>query len=286
MPEGNTIHRLARDHSRDFSGRIVRVSSPQGRFAVEAGKLDRRRFLGADAWGKHLFHLWQGGLVVHMHLGMAGGFRRFAGKRPPPRSTVRMRLLIPHLAVDLIGPPTCELVGEAEMLAIFARLGPDPLRRDGDPEVAWERIAKRPDRPIGDALLDQRVVSGVGNIYRNEVLFLHGVHPLRPAKRVSKEEWLAMWETLRRLMARGVREGTTTVDVRETPHPASARSPENDDFYVYGQTMCRRCGGPIRSFPLSGRRMFACPACQMRRLPARTSARRRGSSRPEGPTGP
>ena len=266
MPEGNTIHRLARDHAKDFSGRIVRVSSPQGRFAREAARLDRRRFLGTDAWGKHLFHLWEGGLVVHMHLGMAGGFRRYSGKRPPPRPTVRMRLLIPHLAVDLIGPPTCELVGESEKLAIFARLGPDPLRRDADPAIAWERIAKRPNRPIGDALLDQRVISGVGNIYRNEVLFLHGVHPLLPAKRISKDEWLAMWETLRRLMARGVREGrTSTVDRAEEPHADAARGGGDDDFYVYGRTACRRCGRTLRNVPLSGRRMFFCPECQSRR---------------------
>jgi len=270
MPEGNTIHRLARDHTRDFSGRIVRVSSPQGRFAREARRLDRRRFLRADAWGKHLFHFWEGGLVVHMHMGMAGVFRRFAGKRPAPRPTVRMRLLIPHLAVDLIGPPTCELVGEAERLAILARLGPDPLRRDADPEIAWAEIARRPERPIGDALLDQRVVSGIGNIYRNEVLFLHGVHPLRPAKRVTREEWLAMWDTVRRLMSRGVRERTVTVETGEIQHPAAAaaRDPEDDDFYVYGQTVCRRCGSRIRDFPLSARRMFACPFCQPRRSPA------------------
>ena len=273
MPEGNTIHRLAREHARDFSGRIVRVSSPQGRFAREAGRLDRRRFVGTDAWGKHLFHLWEGGLVVHVHLGMAGEFRRFSGKRPPPRPTVRMRLLIPHLAVDLIGPPTCELVGETEKLAIFARLGPDPLRRDADPGIAWEKIVKRPDRPIGDALLDQRVISGVGNIYRNEVLFLHGIHPLRPAKRISKDEWLAMWETLRGLMARGVREGrTATVDRAEEPHRDAARVAENDDFYVYGESTCRRCGSSVRQFPLSGRRMFACPRCQSRRSALRREA--------------
>ena len=158
---------------------------------------------------------------------------------------------------------------EAERLAIVARLGPDPLRRDADPLIAWERIERRPDRPIGDALLDQRVVSGIGNIYRNEVLFLHGIHPLRPAKRVTREEWLAMWETLRRLMTRGVRERTVTVETAEVPHPAAAaRDPEDDDFYVYGQTVCRRCGSRIRDFPLSGRRMFACPSCQLRRPPS------------------
>ena len=74
MPEGNTIHRLARIHNRDFAGRRVRARSPQGRFANEAKRLDGRRFRRAEAYGKHLFHHWSGGLVVHVHLGMAGWF--------------------------------------------------------------------------------------------------------------------------------------------------------------------------------------------------------------------
>ena len=83
MPEGNTIHRLARAHTRDFAGRRIAVSSPQGRFASEARRLDGRRFLRADAYGKHLFHHWSGGLVVHERLeslatGIAIGSRRRA----------------------------------------------------------------------------------------------------------------------------------------------------------------------------------------------------------------
>ena len=206
---------------------------------------------------------------MHVHLGMAGGFRRFSGKRPPPRPTVRMRLLIPHLAIDLIGPPTCEIISEKERAAILARLGPDPLRADGDPEAVWRTLARRPDRPIGDALLDQRVISGVGNIYRNEALFLTKIHPLRPARRVTREEWQKLWETLRRLMRRGLKEGTVTVDRLESAHAEAGRESGDDDFYVYGQTRCRRCARPLREIPLSGRRMFACESCQPGRPPKR-----------------
>ena len=114
MPEGNTIHRLARQHTSDFAGRVVSVRSPQGRFAREARRLDRRGFVRADAHGKHLFHVWEEGRIVHVHLGMAGEFRRFEGKPPRPRATVRMRLEAPPVTADLIGPPTCELIGEME----------------------------------------------------------------------------------------------------------------------------------------------------------------------------
>ena len=274
MPEGNTIHRLAREQTRDFAGRIVRVRSPQGRFAREARRLDRRRFLRADAHGKHLFHFWEGGRIVHVHLGMAGEFYRFEGDPPRPRATVRMRLTASAVTIDLIGPPTCELITEEKRLAILARLGPDPLRDDADPDAVRAALDKRPDRPIGDALLDQRVIAGVGNIYRNEALFLPGIHPLRPSGKVSPEEWLALWETLRALMRRGVGDGTITVDASEEPHPRALadRTPEDDDFYVYGQTTCRRCGSKLRELPLSGRRVFACPVCQpkaRRRRPGR-----------------
>lgn len=268
MPEGNTIHRLARIHSRDFGGRRVRVASPQGRFTAEAARLDGRRFCGAEAYGKHLFHHWEGGLVVHVHLGMAGWFYRHRAPAPAPRPTVRMRLATKTVTSDLIGPPRCELVSEEERLGILARLGPDPLREDADPRAAWEAVKKRPRRAVGDALLDQRVLAGVGNIYRNEALYLTGMHPLRPARDVTEAEWLNLWDTLRRLMRRGVVQSRVrTVERGEAPHALSRRG-VGDSFYVYQEDVCRRCAGPIREFPLSGRRMFACPRCQPRRRSA------------------
>lgn len=261
MPEGNTIHWLARRHNRDFAGRRVRVSSPQGRFAREAKKLDRRLFLDAEAYGKHLFHHWRGGLIVHVHLGMAGWFYRHIGEPRVPRPSVRMRLSVPGVTTDLIGPPACEIVTGKKRDEILARLGPDPLRRDFDPEHAWENLRRR-SRPIGDALLDQKVMAGVGNIYRNEALFLAGIRPLRKTSRVTREEWERLWRILQSLMRRGAAGGrTVTIQPGEKPHPLADRGAD-EDFYVYRQSRCRRCGGPLREMTVSARRMFACPRCQ------------------------
>jgi len=263
MPEGNTIHRLARIHTRDFGGRRVAVSSPQGRFAKEARRLDGRRFLRADAYGKHLFHHWSGGLVVHVHLGMAGWFYRYPKSAPEPRPTVRMRLATREVASDLIGPPTCELIPEFARRELIARLGTDPLRPDFEPDLAWASLRRRHRRTIGDALLDQRALSGVGNIYRNEALFLTGIHPLRKSGSLTRAEWEILWRTIRKLMRRGVilAEIRTVAANEPPPHPLAGRPPD-DSFYVYQQGVCRRCGSPLQEFPLSARRMFACPRCQ------------------------
>ena len=267
MPEGNTIHRLARIHTRDFGGRRVTVSSPQGRFAKEAERLDGRRFQRAEAYGKRLFHHWSGGLVVHVHLGMAGWFYRHRARATEPRPTVRMRLLTPEVFTDLIGPPTCELIPEFARRQLIARLGPDPLRPDFDPELVRAALERRPRRAIGDALLDQRVLAGVGNIYRNEALFLTGIHPLRRSGSLTEAEWESLWRTVRKLMRRGVVQAEIRTVAAQEPaaHPLSGRG-RDDSFYVYQQEVCRRCGSPIDEFPLSARRMFACPQCQRRRV--------------------
>ncbi|MEP6993116.1 MAG: DNA-formamidopyrimidine glycosylase family protein, partial [Acidobacteriota bacterium] len=224
-------------------------------------RLDGRRFRRADAHGKHLFHLWEGGLVVHVHLGMAGEFYRFVGRPPIPRASVRMRMSAGGVTVDLIGPPTCELISEAQRQAVLDRLGPDPLRADADPDRVWAALRRR-SRTIGDALLDQRVIAGVGNIFRNEALFLTGIHPLRRSDRLSRGQWQELWDTTSRIMRQGLTEGRIkTVDPRERAHVRSGR-PARDAFYVYEREICRRCGAAIREFPLSGRRMWACRSCQ------------------------
>ena len=190
-----------------------------------------------------------------------------------------MRLAAEGVTIDLIGPPTCELIKESGQREIVARLGPDPLRADADSGVVLENLRRR-SRPIGDALLDQRVLSGVGNIYRNEALFLAGVHPLRSTRGLTEPEWQNLWRTLQILMRRGAATGRTrTVDPREAPHPRACRDPD-DDFYVYRQERCRRCGSVLREILLSGRRMFACPRHQPRfRRVFNPGARSRRSAR-------
>jgi endonuclease-8 len=265
LPEGNTIHRLAREHNRDFSGHSVRVSSPHGHFASEARRLDGRVFQCAEARGKHLFHHWQGNLIVHVHLGMFGWFYRRPGPPSEPRQTVRMRLTTREVTYDLIGPPTLELVTAEKRRQILERLGPDPIAPRADPERFQEALAST-DVPVAHALIDQRIVSGVGNIYRAEALYLTGIHPLRKASSLTEKERERLWQTLRALMRRGARQGITATVAPEDLDPEERRSSDSA-FYVYQRERCRRCGRKLRRFPLSGRTIYACAGCQPLRAP-------------------
>jgi endonuclease-8 len=272
MPEGHTLRRLADDLSAAFAGRVTRVGSPQGRFAAEAAILDGTELVVAESAGKHLFVEHAGEHVVHIHLGLIGGFRIGAGPAPEPVGQVRLRLVAggdgrePAYA-DLRGATRCALITPAERSSVIARLGPDPLRADADPARAWTRIGKS-SRPIGDLLMDQEVIAGVGNVYRAEVLFRHRIHPLRPGRTLRRGQFQAMWDDLVALMADGVVVNRIdTVRPEHTPE-AMGRAPRRDDHggevYVYRRhdQPCHVCGTRIRTEVLVGRNLFWCPRCQ------------------------
>ena len=185
MPEGHTIHRLARLHQKRFGGAPVIVTSPQERFTEAAEAVSGRVLRKADAYGKHLFHHYQGGAVVHVHLGLYGKFTEQAVPMPAPVGQVRMRMVGADYGTDLRGPTACEVIHQVEVDDILARLGPDPLRRAPDPSTAWARITKS-RRPIGALLMDQKVIAGVGNVYRNELLYRHLIDPHRPGTHVER----------------------------------------------------------------------------------------------------
>ena len=275
MPEGHTLRRLADELATAFAGRTVRVSSPQGRFAADAAVLDGQVLVGADAAGKHLFVEFPGERFVHVHLGLIGGFlvHPDADAVPPPVGQVRLRLVAADgeraSYADLRGATACELIGLEQHDAILARLGPDPLRPDADPERAWRRIS-RSHRPIGDLLMDQEVIAGVGNVYRAEVLFRHRLHPLRPGNTLRRGQFRAVWDDLVELMTEGVRTGRIdTVRPEHTPE-AMGRAPRKDDHggevYVYRRNgmPCHVCGKNVRTEVLVGRNLFWCPRCQPR----------------------
>ena len=272
MPEGHTLRRLADDLSAAFAGRSPRVSSPQGRFAAEAALLDGTELVAADSAGKHLFLEFSGDHVVNIHLGLIGSFRLGTGPAPEPVGAVRLRLVAsgdgrePSYA-DLRGATRCVLLTPAERTAVLDRLGPDPLRADADPGRAWARIGTS-SRPIGDLLMDQEVIAGVGNVYRAEVLFRHRIHPLRPGRTLRRSQFQAMWEDLVALMAEGVKVNRIdTVRAEHTPE-AMGRAPRQDDHggevYVYRRhdLGCHVCGTRIRTQVLAGRNLFWCPRCQ------------------------
>ncbi|MFE9250360.1 Fpg/Nei family DNA glycosylase [Streptomyces sp. NPDC007088] len=267
MPEGHTLHRLAADHLRRFGGRPVRVSSPQGKFADSAALLDGAVLRSAEAHGKHLF-LGFGPLGwVHVHLGLFGKVRQGPAPAPPPTDTVRLRLTGPGGWSDLRGPTACALLDDTEKAAIHARLGPDPLRPEDDGEAAWARIS-RSRVSLAVLLMDQKVVAGVGNVYRAEVLFRHGIDPLLPGRDLDRATWDAIWADLVLLMREGVRLGRIdTVRPEHTPE-AMGRAPRVDDHggevYVYrraGQP-CLVCGTEVSRGELGGRNLFWCGGCQ------------------------
>ncbi|MFI1012969.1 Fpg/Nei family DNA glycosylase [Streptomyces sp. NPDC020965] len=269
MPEGHTIHRLAQDHRERLLDRPVLVASPQGRFADSAALLNDQVMTDAEAHGKHLF-LGFGPLGwIHIHLGLFGKVDLGDTPAPPPTDTVRLRLLDADSYVDLRGPTTCALITDAEKAAIHDRLGPDPLRTGDDPDRAWQRIY-RSRTTVAALLLDQKVIAGVGNVYRAEVLFRHGIDPYRAGRDLTRREWDAIWADLAGLMREGVRNNRIdTVRQEHTPEEMG-REPRVDDHggevYVYRRAAmpCHICGTGIRTAGLAARNLFWCPTCQQR----------------------
>ncbi|MFC4331711.1 Fpg/Nei family DNA glycosylase [Streptomyces andamanensis] len=270
MPEGHTIHRLAQDYAARFAdGTPVHVTSPQGKFSAAAALLTTAELTRTEAHGKHLFLRFRTADWVHIHLGLFGKVTFGDAPAPPPTDTVRLRLAGDTAYVDLRGPTTCALITEAEKQAIHDRLGPDPLRPDAYPAAAYARV-RRSRTTIAALLMDQKVIAGVGNVYRAEVLFRHGIDPYRPGKDITPAEWDAIWTDLVALMREGVRNNRIdTVRPEHTPE-AMGRPPRVDDHggevYVYRRATlpCHICATEIRTAELAARNLFWCPACQQR----------------------
>ncbi len=267
MPEGHTLHRLAVDVTAGFGGRAPAVTSPQGRFAESAALLDGSELISATAHGKQLFIEFAGDRLLHIHLGLIGTLR--FGPPALPQGEVRVRLATPELVADLRGPQLCTVRTAAEVAELITRLGPDPLRDDADPELAWRRI-HRSSRSVAALLMDQEILSGVGNVYRAEVLFRNRINPHRPGHKLSRRSWQAIWADLILLMPKGVIDNRIdTVQPEHTPE-AMGRPPRADDHggevYVYRRNgmPCWVCGSMIRTEVLAGRNLFWCGRCQRR----------------------
>ncbi|GAA1960866.1 Fpg/Nei family DNA glycosylase [Amycolatopsis minnesotensis] len=267
MPEGHTLHRLARLHKRRYGGAPVEVSSPQGRFADEASILDGQVLKSAEAYGKHLFHDYGPQGIVHIHLGLYGTFTEAEQPVTDPVGQVRLRIVGRTHWTDLRGPTRCELLTRGEIDAIKARLGPDPLRRDAKPGLAFARIS-RSRTSLAALLMDQSVLAGVGNVYRAEVLFRHGIAPMVPGTALDEAVWKDIWADLVALMRDGVKKGRIDTVAPEHLPEVTGRAPRQDrhggEVYVYrraGQP-CLVCGTPVAHKELAGRNLYWCPACQ------------------------
>jgi formamidopyrimidine-DNA glycosylase len=270
MPEGHVTHRLADTISADFAGQVVTSSSPQGRFAAEAARITGRTLISGEAYGKHrlgaFYRILERGPV---HRGLAGKLQCGTGAPPAPVGAIRWRMAGEHSYADLRGPAACELLRPDEVTALLARLGPDPLRDDADPEVGWQRV-RTSTMSIGALLMDQRVAAGVGNIFRAEVLYRHRIDPMMQGRLLRRAEWEAIWDDLVELMHAALAIGRIdTVRPEHTPE-AMGRPPRVDRLggvvYVYRRTgqRCLVCGSVVRTAELAGRNLFWCPGCQRR----------------------
>lgn len=267
MPEGHTIHRIARDHGKLLVGRPVTVSSPQGRFADDASRVDGATLDEIEAYGKHLFYHWSTGEVGHVHLGLFGKYRVAKGSVPEPRGALRMRLVAHDddgdpVTIDLRGPTACTVDPPDARAQIVDRLGPDPLRRDGRPEPFVSKV-RRSKRGIGDLLMDQAVIAGIGNVYRAELLFVHGIHPERSGSSIDEAELFALWNTAQQMLRAGVKANRiVTVDRSELRLPRGARIPRSEATYAYKRGECLRCDATIRTLDIQNRTAYFCPVCQ------------------------
>ncbi|WP_431072811.1 Fpg/Nei family DNA glycosylase [Microbacterium phyllosphaerae] len=331
MPEGHSVHRIARQFERNFVGKAMRASSPQGRFAEGAAVLDGREALSVQAVGKQMFLEAEGDVWLRVHLGLYGAWD-FAGEilvdptiasangrmgqtnqrgtvvdeeilddagenslasigaprrtrvhvrmseqtkgladeglewPPPVVGQVRLRLMTDITAADLRGPTACVLQTPEEMLASVAKLGPDPLV--GDPAQNEERFVqavRKKQTVIALLLMDQAVVSGIGNVYRAEMLFRQRLNPHTPGREVPEDVVRALWHDWVNLLAIGVETGQmmTMNDLSPDQYRAAMAS-RDDRHWVYHRAglPCRVCGTEIALEEIGARKLYWCPRCQ------------------------
>ena len=265
MPEGNELHRWAELHQAVFAGKKVRVDSPQGRF-TDAAVLDGRTLVSAIAVGKHLgydFGKIEGERrILHVHMGLYGDFTEGTQPMPEPRGALRLRIWTKTDWLELRGPTDCSLWTETQWKVLLDRLGPDPLNHD-KPTHMIERIAGR-KTTIGQLLMDQSIVSGVGNIYRAELLFRARISPFRAGKDVPAAALRAIYKDAVKLMPNAmVDRRIVTTDRKDRPHKKGDALSE-EAHYVYRRQgrPCFICGTAVQTEDMAGRNLFWCPTCQ------------------------
>jgi len=334
VPEGHSVHRITRQFARNFVGRRVALSSPQGRFSVGAAQLDGHVMTDARAVGKQMFLEFDNGLWLRVHLGMYGAWD-FAGDiimdatiassngrmgqtnqrgtdlgagengadavldsagensmhsigaprrtrvrmaeqekeidqldtfPPEPVGQVRVRLLTDTVSADLRGPTACEVLDPAQVDAVMNRLGPDPQLDDTpEAEARFVDTARKKPTRIGLLLMDQSVVSGIGNVYRAELLFRARINPHAPGKSLSEQSLRALWRDWAHLLAIGVNTGQMmTMDDLDGDAYVLAMKNRADRHWVYKREglPCRVCGTHITLEEMGARKLYYCPRCQ------------------------
>ena len=267
MPEGHTIHRLARDHGRKFRGQVVTCASPQGRFSEGAATIDQRELTDVFAHGKHLFYQFDRSgaetSYCHVHLGLFGRFRSFTGNGQEPRPTTRWRLTTPKGGFDLSGPTQCRVVKLSDVEKVRARLGPDPLAENDDLRSFKEKLGKT-RRSIAAVLMDQSVIAGVGNIYRSELLWFAKIDPFTPANTLDDKQQTVLWKTARQWMRIGV-DTNRIITTIPAGDKVPSRMTKTERVSIYKKDTCPGCKTPVTINEIAQRKLYFCKPCQVDR---------------------
>ena len=262
VPEGDTVYVLARRLDRSLRGRRLARGELRVPSAAEAD-LAGVTVLGHDTHGKHLLTRFDDGRTLHTHLRMTGSWTVVGpGKTLPRRLDGSVRVLLAvaggptAYGLDL---PVVELLPTAAEASVVGYLGPDPLRPDWDAAEAVRRLGADRTRPVAAALLDQRLVAGLGNLWANELCFLRGTSPWTPVGELD----------LPALVALAVRCLRHSALVPGAMQVTTGRSRAGEEHWVAGRAglPCRRCGTPVRVVAeVPGdperRRTWWCPRCQ------------------------
>ncbi|MGD9695084.1 MAG: DNA-formamidopyrimidine glycosylase family protein [Thermoleophilia bacterium] len=268
MPEGQVSHRNAERLGAALAGRdLVEVTAPEPRLAPQRipERLAGDRVTAAEAVGKHHLLRFASGRVLHSHLMMTGAWRLLPASRAPAGAGLFLTLRTEAHVAALYRCPRLRLLEPgAPLPASVARTGPDLIGEGVDPAAATAAALARvdPAREIGDALRDQRVVAGIGNVYMSETCFLAGIDPWRVVGTITEREAAALGSTGAELLAQGVRDGGRI----RTRRAGRGRRDRDGATWVYGRAgrPCLRCGTPIlaRRQGDAARVTYWCPACQ------------------------
>lgn len=259
MPEGDTVWRTAARLNDALAGaRLVRFDLRVPRYATAnlAGSTVRE----VVSRGKHLLMRIEPGVTLHSHLGMDGSWRLgpATGRVPGPRA-YRVRAILMTETWLAVGSELArlDLLRTDREDEVVGHLGPDLLGADWDAVEAVDRLSSSPDRPIAEALLDQRNLAGIGNVYQAELLFLRGVHPTTPVRSGGDLDRLV-----------GLARELLVANRRSSGHVTTGDRRPGRRHWVYGRAgaPCRRCGTLIErgrfGTPPQERTSFWCPQCQ------------------------
>lgn len=273
MPEGDTIYRAARTLARALAGKTV------VRFESALAPLDRvhdqspitgRTIERVSSAGKHLLMHFSGDLVLRTHMRMNGSWHIYRPGERWQRPRRDMRVLVATADFEAVGfnIPVAEFIAGRDVARHreLRQLGPDVLAPDFDAAEALRRLRGRPDTPVADALLNQRILAGLGNVYKSEILFMCRVSPFAEVRTLDATVLDAVIDTARRVLLANVTDRlapmTTYAGLRRT----TGRQDPTARLWVYGRARlpCRRCGTPVRVRPQGrdARLTYWCPRCQ------------------------